>query len=108
MDYFSSANYIKAIADARNISAAAEKIGISQPALSAFLKKLEEQLGVILFDRTKQPLTLTEAGRIYLEYAVKYEALQHEFNQHINDIEGLQRGKLIIAGAPSVYSYRKE
>ena len=101
MEYFSSANYIQAIADARNISAAAEKMGISQPALSSHLKKLEENLGVILFDRTKQPLALTDAGRIYLEYSARYQAMQHEFQQQLSDIEEMRTGRLIIAGASS-------
>lgn len=101
MEYFSSSNYIQAIADARNISAAAEKLGISQPALSAYLRKLENQLGAILFDRTTQPLVLTEAGRLYLEYAARHQALQHEFQQQISDIEEMKKGRLIIAGASS-------
>lgn len=101
MGHFSFAKYIQAIADMRNISAAADQLGISQPALSAQLKKLEDQLGVLLFDRTKQPLEMTEAGRIYLQYARKYQALQNEFMQHIADIENLQRGHLTVGGAGS-------
>lgn len=101
MEHFSFAKYIQAIAEARNISAAAEQLGISQPALSAQLKKLEAQLGVLLFDRTKQPLELTDAGTVYLQYAVKYKALHNEFSQHIADIENLQQGHLVVGGAAS-------
>ena len=101
MEKFSYANYIRAIADARNISAAAEKLGISQPALSSNLKKLEESLGTVLFDRTKQPLALTESGRLYLQYADRYQALLHEFEQNLSDIEDMKTGKLVIAGASS-------
>lgn len=101
MGCFSSAKYIQAIADARNISAAADKLGISQPALSAQLKKLEDHLGVLLFDRTKQPLEMTDAGRVYLRYALRYRALYNEMMQHIADIEDLQQGHLTVGGAAS-------
>lgn len=99
MDTFASSNYIKTIADLNSISAAAEKLGISQPALSAYLKKQEEQLGVVLFDRSRQPLALTEAGKIYLEFAGKLSSLKKEFIQHIDDLENMKKGELIIGGA---------
>ena len=99
MDRLITTNYIKAIADARNISAAAENLGISQPALSAYLKKTEEQLGMILFDRSQKPLVLTEAGIAYLQYADKMDALNKEFVQQISDLENLRTGSLTIGGA---------
>lgn len=101
MGYFSSAKYIQAIAETKNISAAAEHLKISQPALSSQLKKLEESLGVVLFDRTKQPLEITEAGKVYLDYAARYQALSKEFAQHIVDIGELKRGHLTVGGAAS-------
>lgn len=101
MDNFSSAKYILAIADAKNISAAAEKLGISQPALSAQLRKIEAQLGIVLFDRTKHPLEITEAGAVYLEYAQRHQLLNREFSQHMADLENLTRGRLSIGGAGS-------
>ena len=79
MGHFSSAKYIQAIAETRNISAAADRLKISQPALSSHLKKLEEALDVIIFDRSKQPLEITDAGRVYLQYAARYQALDREF-----------------------------
>lgn len=101
MDHFSSAKYILAIADAKNISAAAEKMGISQPALSAQLRKIEDQLGIVLFDRTKHPLEVTEAGEVYLTYAQRHQVLNREFSQHMADLENLTRGHLTIGGAGS-------
>lgn len=101
MDCFSSAKYIQMIAETKNISAAAEQLKISQPALSSHLKKLETTLGTVLFDRTKQPLETTEAGKVYLDYARKYQALNREFHQQIADIEDLKAGKITIGGAAS-------
>lgn len=101
MEFFSAAKYIQMIAEAKNISAAAEQLKISQPALSSQLKKLESSLGTVLFDRTKQPLEITEAGRVYLDYATRYQALEREFLQQISDIEELKAGKITIGGAAS-------
>ena len=101
MGHFSSSKYIMAIAETRNISLAAEQLKISQPALSSQLKKLESTLGVQLFDRSTQPLEVTEAGKVYLEYAARNEALNNEFLQHIADIDNMKRGKITIGGAAS-------
>lgn len=99
MDKKLNDNYIKAIAEYRNISVAAESLGISQPALSSYLKKKESELGTILFDRSKQPLELTDAGRTYLDYVEKSERLAVEMRQKLSDIEGLQTGNLSVGGA---------
>ena len=92
-------DYIKTIAEVSSISVAAEKLGISQPALSSYLKKKEKELGAVLFDRSKQPLQLTEAGAIYLEYTDSFAAMDNELRQRIADIKELQTGKLAIGGA---------
>ncbi len=92
-------NYIQIIAELKSISATAETLGISQPALSASLKKKEKELGGIIFDRTKQPLELTEVGKAYLDYVGKQEQLKTELEQRISDISGLKRGHLTIGGA---------
>ena len=94
-----SFKYIKAIAEMRSISAAAESLGISQPALSSHLKKLEGEVGAVLFDRSRQPLELTEAGKAYLRYLDRQAALDKELHQSIADIEGLATGSLTIGGA---------
>lgn len=62
---------LAAIADNGTVSAAAEKLNISQPALSRSLQRLEEELGVKLFDRSKNKITLNETGELAVEYARK-------------------------------------
>lgn len=99
MDKFIGSEYIAAIAETKSISAAAEMLDVSQPALSIRLKKIEEQLGVFIFDRSKQPLELTEEGRLYLEYADRISAVNREFMQRISDIENMRQGKLTLGGA---------
>jgi len=94
-----STNYIKTIADMKSISAAAESLGISQPALSAFLKKTENDIGAVLFDRSRQPLELTEAGHAYLEFLDRTQSLEKELAQTLSDIEGLETGSVTVGGA---------
>lgn len=61
--------YFWAIAHERSLTRAAERLHVSQSALSIQLKQLEERLGHPLFERRNRRLQLTEAGRVTLEYA---------------------------------------
>lgn len=60
--------YFLTVAAEGSISKAAEKLYISQPYLSQWIIRLEESFGIRLFDRSKTPLALTEAGEIYVRY----------------------------------------
>lgn len=92
--------YFLTIASVRNITKAAKILYVSQPALTQYLKRLETNLGTPLFDRNKNPLTLTPAGEVYLTYINKVKELN---NQLWVDLDRLQtsegRGKLTI-GVP--------
>ena len=57
----------KDIAQARSFSRGAAANGVSQSAASQHLQDLEERFGATLLDRTTRPLTITEAGKLYLE-----------------------------------------
>lgn len=63
--------YVVTIAEYKSISKAAELLYTSQPSLSRYISKLEQKLGVRLFDRTHGGISLTEAGKIYVEYGKK-------------------------------------
>ena len=91
--------YIRTIAEVRNLSLAAESLGISQPALSSFLKKLETELGAAIFDRSSQPLELTAEGKIYLDYLEQVTSLHRQMMQNISDINELRTGNITVGGA---------
>ena len=59
-------NYLTTLAEEQSITRAAARLFISQPALTAFLNRTEEELGVRLFDRSTTPIRITKAGAYYL------------------------------------------
>ena len=75
--------YFLEISESGNMSAAAEKLHVSQPALSLAIKKLEEEFGVQLFNRTKNSISLNDKGKIVQKYAKNIisqtEKLKSEF-----------------------------
>ena len=60
--------YFQAVARLQNFRAAAEQLYISQPSLSRSIDSLEEELGVVLFERAGRGIALTGSGRLFLEY----------------------------------------
>ena len=74
-----SGDYLRAIAEHGNFSHAARALYISQPYLSKFIKKLEDDLGVELINRDESPITLTYAGDRYLAYMEEIEKTLFEY-----------------------------
>lgn len=61
-----------------SMSAAAKRLGITQPAISLAIHRLEESLGIVLFDRTSRPIVLTSAGRLLQARSAEIiESIQH-------------------------------
>ena len=92
--------YIVTIAKEGGISRAAAKLFITQSALDQQLLKLEHELGTPLFCRSRGSLSLTEAGRVYVDYAEKMLAMKNEAYRVIHDIADQRRGTLALAFAP--------
>ncbi|WP_181995657.1 LysR family transcriptional regulator [Clostridium sp. AM58-1XD] len=91
--------YIVKVAECQNITKAAKALFVSQPSLSQFISKAEEELGVKIFDRSTNPLTLTYAGRKYIEAARKILDINDNVKKELQDIAGYQKG-LINLGIP--------
>ncbi len=98
--------YFTAVADTLNFHRAAEILHLAQPALSSQIKTLEDELGVQLFHRTTRSVTLTHAGRVFLEEArtVLSSAIQAE-NRARNAEHGLVGHLRIGIIAPSANSW---
>ncbi len=96
-------NYVQHIVKEGNLTKAAEGIGISQPALSSGLSVLEKKLGFRIFDRSCNPVQLTEEGHIYFMYLKQKNALTADFETRIKAHQG-NRDNHAVIGAPVVYS----
>ena len=91
-------NYIIAIAEERNLTQAAKRLYISQPTLTLYLNRLENELGVKLFDRCKSPVTLTDAGAYYLEKMKKIYASEQALRSQIHFIANPTQTLLVGIG----------
>jgi len=87
------------IAQDGTFSQAAKHRFISQPALSQCIKKIESELGMQIFDRSKTPLQLTEAGRIYVEAAKQLQTIRQSILQRVDDLSELRTGQLRIGSS---------
>ena len=88
-----------------SFSKAAEKLYLSQPALSMAVSKAERALGAPLFDRSRRPPTLTPAGEIYIETARETLRLESEMKRRIADIRELNTGRVRLGGSHYVNAY---
>src|SRR3984957_9060031 len=86
-----------AVAREHRFSRAAEKLHRTQSAVSQTIRKLEDELGEALFDRSSREGVLTDAGKVLYEYAEKLINLRGEAAESLTELRELQKGKLVIA-----------
>ncbi len=94
--------YVHAVYVHRSFSKAAEKLYISQPALSATIKRVEEEIGLPIFDRSSNPIKLTQAGKYYIEAIESIMNLENEMRSYFNNLLDNSRGTINV-GAASFY-----
>ena len=93
--------YIVALAEAGSVTGAARMLGVSQPAISSWLKTIEEQLGIQLVVRSKKKVILTPAGEIYLEGARRMIEIRSQTYRKIARLTGEGGGQIRITGTPN-------
>ncbi len=89
--------YFLTIVREKSISRAAEKLYISQSSLSQYIAKLEAALEVKLFDRSKNPIQLTEAGQLYQSYLESNNHLYQKLQSDLNDLNS-DRSQMLKIG----------
>ncbi|HUA21290.1 MAG TPA: LysR family transcriptional regulator [Bryobacteraceae bacterium] len=101
----------------KSFSKAAQTCYRTQPAISAQVRQLEQELNTTLFERLGTKISLTTAGRIFAEYAEQILELRRRAQDTINELDRVPRGELVIAAneatciyvLPSVFSeYKKK
>ena len=105
-----------AVAEERSFSRAAARLHRTQPAISQVIRKLESSVGERLFDRAARDGSLTAAGVLLRDYALRLMALRREATSALGELKSLERGRLQLAGneytcmylLPAIDRFRKE
>lgn len=88
--------YVLVLAELGSFSRAADSLGISQPSLSQYVRKIEQQLGTDLFDRSGSTLRLTDAGNAYIKVGRQILDLEHQLDEELNDLAAFRTGTVTI------------
>ena len=96
-------HYVYEVYKEKSFSKAAQNLYISQPSLSARIKKIEDSIGFPLFDRSTSPLRLTEVGHSYIIAAENILDIEQNFENYINSLTTLKTGHLAV-GASNLFA----
>lgn len=105
-----------AVAEERSFSRAAVRLHRTQPAVSQVIRKLEASVGETLFDRAARDGSLTAAGMLLRDYALRLMALRREATSALDELKSLERGRLQLAAneytcmylLPAIDAFRRE
>lgn len=95
----------RTVAEQLNFRKAAERLFISQPAVTLQIKALEEDLGIRLFDRAAGRISLTQQGVVLLDYAKKMASIASEAEQRLGDNHGGASGELLLGVSTTIAQY---
>ena len=95
-DIFSKKDLICTVYQEKSFSRAAQKLFISQPALSAMIRRIEEEIGTPLFDRSCKPVRMTEAGMEYIRAAEAIRHAEQAFSNYVDAENELVTGSLSL------------
>ena len=102
---FKYADYIYKVYEEGSFTVAAKKLYISQPALSAIIKKAEDELGFKIFNREIAPVGLTDLGRIYIAGVEDMYRVRQNLRDGINSVTALLTGGIKVSGAAFISSF---
>lgn len=97
--------YLLAVANCGSFSLASERCFVTQPSLSMQIKNLEEELGVVLLDRSKKPVIPTEAGHVVIRNAREALKAYNYIRESVNELKGEVSGTLRLGVIPSIAPY---
>lgn len=97
--------YIYAVYQEKSFSKAAQKLYVSQPWLSATVKKIEQRYNCQLFDRNTTPISLTEAGIYYIEQIEQIMAIEESIRQHFKELHDAAGMELHIGSSMFFCTY---
>jgi len=96
---------LRAIATEKNFTRAASSLYISQPSLSKQIKILEKNLETVLINRERSQISLTESGKIFLQYSERILILCEESCRALIDLKNGERGNLTVGASQTIGTY---
>jgi DNA-binding transcriptional LysR family regulator len=96
---------LKAVATEKNFTKAAELLYLSQPSLSKQIRTLEKNLDILLINRENNKISLTENGKVFLQYSERILALCEESCRALIDLKNGERGNLIVGASQTIGTY---
>jgi len=90
--------YIYQVYQDGSFTRAAERLYLTQPALSIAIRQEEKRLGITVFDRSRRPLALTPAGEAYIRAVERMRYLESDLGRELEDLQDLRTGRLHIGG----------
>ena len=96
---------LKAVATEKNFTKAAEVLYLSQPSLSKQVKTLEKNLDILLINRENNKISLTENGKVFLQYSERILALCEESCRALIDLKNGDRGNLTVGASQTIGTY---
>jgi LysR family hydrogen peroxide-inducible transcriptional activator len=98
-------SYIVAVDKHKNFGAAAQSCSVTQPTLSMQIQKLEDELGVLLFDRSEQPIKTTKIGTVLIKQARVILKENQSFLDMVSEEKNEAKGELRIGVIPTIAPY---
>jgi DNA-binding transcriptional LysR family regulator len=93
------------VANERSFSRAAEALRRTQPAITLAVQKLERDIGDKLLDRSGRELTLTDSGRVVLEYSRRFDNLERDLQNSLAELRDVAAGRLVIGANETTSLY---
>ncbi|WP_227763129.1 selenium metabolism-associated LysR family transcriptional regulator [Zhaonella formicivorans] len=98
LDYKQLLSFVK-VAESGSFTKAAKNLYMTQPAISWQIKSLEDEMGLLLFERKERHVLLTEAGRLFYGHARRLVKLYEQLLNEMEQFKGMERGRLIIGAS---------
>lgn len=102
---FKNKEYVLYVEKSKSFSKAAKELYISQPSLSASIKRIEKEIGAPIFDRSTNPLSLTDIGKKYIECANEIGNIEDSFKNYVGDSLNVMKGEIKIGGSGMFNSF---
>ncbi len=102
---FTNKDYVLEIFKEKSFSKAAKNLYVSQPSLSATVKRIEDKLSAPIFERKTKPISVTEIGMQYINTALEIKRCEERFSHYLNDSFNLLKGEVKLGGTHLFSSY---